>query len=82
MKADIHPTYHPCVFVDGDHEIVTRSTRTSEEKRDIDGVEHHVIRVDISGYSHPFWTGRQKVMDAAGRIERFKNKYKGQGKKK
>ena len=75
MKADIHPSYHPVVFVDGDHEIVTRSTITSEEKRDIDGVEHHVVRVDISGFSHPFWTGRQKVMDAAGRIERFKNKY-------
>lgn len=75
MKADIHPEYHPVVFVDGDNEVVTRSTRTSGEVRNIDGVDHYVLRVDISGFSHPFWTGRQKVLDAAGRIERFKKKY-------
>lgn len=75
MKADIHPTYHPVVFVDGDNEVITRSTRKSGETRNIDGVDHYVLRVDISGFSHPFWTGRQKVLDAAGRIERFKKKY-------
>lgn len=75
MKADIHPEYHPVVFVDGDNEVITRSTRKSGETRNIDGVEHYVLRVDISGFSHPFWTGRQKVLDAAGRIERFKKKY-------
>lgn len=75
MKADIHPDYHPVVFIDGDHEVISKSTRTSDEKRDIDGVEHHVLRVEISGFSHPFWTGKQKVLDSAGRIERFKRKY-------
>jgi len=75
MKADIHPKYHPAVFIDGDNEVITKSTRVSEENRVIDGVEDNVLRVEISGFSHPFWTGRQKVMDAAGRIERFKKKY-------
>lgn len=75
MKAEIHPEYHPVVFVDGEHEVITKSTRTSDEKRMIDGVEHHVLRVEISGFSHPFWTGKQKVLDSAGRIERFKKKY-------
>lgn len=75
MKSDIHPKYHPVVFVDGDHEVITRSTKTSGEIRNVDGVDHYVVHVDISGFSHPFWTGRQKVLDAAGRIDRFKRKY-------
>lgn len=75
MKAEIHPDYHPVVYVDGEHEIVTRSTQTSGETREIDGVSHYVISLDISAASHPFWTGRQKIMDAAGRIERFNKRY-------
>lgn len=75
MKAEIHPEYHPVVYVDGDSEFVTRSTQTSADKREINGVEHYVISVDISSASHPFWTGRQKIMDSAGRIERFNKRY-------
>lgn len=75
MKAEIHPDYHPVVFVDSDAEFVTRSTLTSADKREIDGVEHYVIHLDISSASHPFWTGRQKILDAAGRIERFNKRY-------
>lgn len=75
MKADIHPEYHPVVFVDGDHEIITRSTMTSRNTRDIDGVEHYVVEVHISSSTHPFWTGSQRVVDTAGRIERFNRKY-------
>lgn len=75
VKADIHPEYHPVVFVDGDHEIITRSTMTSRNTRDIDGVEHYVVEVHISSSTHPFWTGSQRVVDTAGRIERFNRKY-------
>lgn len=75
MKPDIHPDYHPVVFVDGEYEIVTRSTLTSREKRDIDGVEHYVIKVDISAFSHPFYTGKQKLVDTEGRVDRFKKRY-------
>lgn len=76
MKDGIHPDYHPVVFVDGDHEIITRSTVTSPEKREINGVVHHVVHVDVSCYSHPFFTGKQKLMDTEGRIERFQRRYK------
>lgn len=75
MKSEIHPTLNPVVFVDGDNEIRTRSTMRSTEKRSIDGVEHFVVHVDISAYSHPFYTGKQKLVDTAGRIERFKQRY-------
>jgi large subunit ribosomal protein L31 len=75
MKADIHPKLNPVVFVDGRHEIVTTSTMTSPEKKSIDGVDHFVVHVDISGHSHPFYTGKQRLVDTAGRIERFKARY-------
>ena len=77
MKKDTHPKYHPVVFVDPSvgAEFVTRSTMTSAEKRDIDGVEHFVIRMEISSASHPFFTGKQRFVDTAGRVERFRAKY-------
>ncbi len=75
MKAEIHPEYHPVVFVDGEYEIVTKSTLTSGKTRDIDGVNHYVIDIAISSYTHPFWTGTQRIVDAAGRVERFNRKY-------
>ena len=77
MKKDIHPEYHPVVFVDtaADTEFVGRSTQTSDETRDIDGVEHYVIRVEISSASHPFFTGQQRFVDTAGRVEKFQRKY-------
>jgi large subunit ribosomal protein L31 len=75
MKADIHPKLNPVVFIDGQHEIVTHSTLTSNEKKAIDGVDHFIVHVDISGHSHPFYTGKQRLVDTAGRIERFKARY-------
>ncbi len=79
MKKDIHPAYYPVVFVDANanSEFVTRSTKKSGETRVIDGVEHYVLRVEISSASHPFYTGKQKFVDAAGRIEKFSKKYAG-----
>jgi large subunit ribosomal protein L31 len=78
VKEGIHPEYHPVVFVDvssGD-EIITRSTTKSGETRDIDGVDHYVIKCDITSHTHPFYTGRQKLLDTEGRIDRFRKKYK------
>ena len=77
MMSDIHPKYHPvvCVDVSSKDEIVTRSTMTSEETRDIDGVQHYVINCDITAFTHPFFTGKQKLMDTEGRIDRFRKKY-------
>ena len=77
MKAETHPEYHPVVFVDvsTQDEIVTCSTMTSDETRDIDGVSHYVINCDITSFTHPFFTGKQKLMDTEGRIDRFRKKY-------
>lgn len=77
MKKDIHPDYHPVVFVDPSvgAEFITRSTMTSNEVRNIDGVDHYVIKMEISSASHPFYTGKRKFVDTAGRVERFRAKY-------
>ena len=77
MKKQIHPSYHPVLFVDvaGDYEVATRSTLKSKETREIDGVDHFVVRVDISSASHPFFTGQERFLDAAGRIEKFRKKF-------
>ncbi len=77
MKKDIHPAYYPVVFVDSSagFEFATHSTKKSNEVRKIDGVDHYVLRVEISSASHPFYTGKQKFVDAAGRIEKFQKKY-------
>ena len=77
MKNGIHPDYHPVVFVDtgANAEFVTRSTMRSKETREIDGVDHFVIRLDVSSASHPFFTGKQRFVDAAGRIDKFRSKY-------
>ena len=79
MKKDIHPQYNNVVFVDvgSNYELVTRSTLKSEETREIDGVEHYVIKVEVSSASHPFYTGKQHFVDAAGRIDKFRKKYGG-----
>ncbi len=79
MKADIHPDYHPVVFLDAgaEFEFVSRSTMKSEETREIDGVDHYVIRLEISSASHPFFTGKQHFVDTAGRIEKFQRRYGG-----
>lgn len=77
MKSDIHPEYHPVIFRDvstGD-EIISRSTMTSGETRDVDGVSHYVVSCDITSFTHPFFTGKQKLMDTEGRIDRFRKKY-------
>jgi large subunit ribosomal protein L31 len=75
MKPEIHPKLNPVVFIDGTHQIVTQSTMSSGETKKIDGVDHFVVHVDISGHSHPFYTGKHRVVDTAGRIERFKARY-------
>lgn len=79
MKPDIHPVCHPVVFIDDEFEVISKSTMSSGETREIDGVDHYIIKVDISAFSHPFYTGKEKVMDTEGRVERFKKRY---GKKK
>jgi large subunit ribosomal protein L31 len=77
MKKEIHPEYHKVVFVDVStgKEFVTRSTLTSERKREVAGEEIPEIRVEISSASHPFFTGTMREIDSAGKIERFRRRY-------
>ena len=77
MKPEIHPDYHKVLFVDSatGKEWVTRSTLTSKETKSVDGEELPVVHLEISSYSHPFWTGKMRVLDADGKIDRFKRRY-------
>ena len=78
MKADIHPDYRPVVFQDtssGDT-FLTRSTiETSETIEWEDGNTYPLAKVEISSASHPFFTGTMKIVDTAGRVERFERRY-------
>lgn len=78
MKDGIHPTYAPVVFRDktGDFAFLTRSTRTSDATIEWeDGNTYPVIDVEVSSASHPFWTGKGRVMDTEGRVEKFYARY-------
>lgn len=79
MKKDIHPkNYRPVVFKDmsNDYAFLTRSTAASNETiKWEDGNEYPLIKVEISHTSHPFYTGKNVLVDTAGRIEKFKNRY-------
>lgn len=81
MKADIHPTYQPMVFRDlaSGETYLTRSTATSEKTIELDGTTYPVIDVEISSASHPFYTGKQRILDSAGRVEKFNQRFKGFG---
>ncbi len=83
MKSDIHPPYAPVVFRDlaSGATFLTRSTATSDKTIDLDGATYPVIDVEISSESHPFYTGKQRIMDSAGRVEKFNSRYAGFGAK-
>lgn len=78
MKPEIHPPYQEVVFQDVscDFAFLTRSTLTSQEKiRWEDGNEYPLIKVEVSAMSHPFYTGKQKILDSSGRVDRFRKRY-------
>ena len=80
MKSDIHPEYRMVCFQDSttDFQFVAGSTISDKHFKgtaEVEGVEYPVVRLDISSASHPFFTGKQKLMDTEGRVERFRRKY-------
>jgi large subunit ribosomal protein L31 len=78
MKSDIHPEYRKVVFQDvsSDFAILTRSTMDSKETiKWEDGEEYPLVKIDVSSASHPFYTGKHKVLDSGGRVDRFKRRY-------
>jgi large subunit ribosomal protein L31 len=77
MKKDLHPKYNPVVFVDmtTGKRFISRSTKTSEKKEVIDGVEHSIISIGITSDSHPFFTGLAQFVDTEGRIDKFQKRF-------
>ena len=78
MKKGIHPdNYRMVVFKDMSNNdiFLTKSTAQAKETIEIDGVEYPLIKLEISRTSHPFYTGKSKLVDTAGRIDKFKSKY-------
>ena len=78
MKKDIHPNYQPVIFKDigADFAFLSRSTKSSDKMMKWeDGNEYPVLEVEISSATHPFFTGKQRLIDSAGRIEKFQRKY-------
>ena len=78
MKKGIHPeSYRLVAFKDmsNEHTFITRSSAASKEKIEIDGFEYPLIKVEISNTSHPFYTGKMKLVDTAGRVDKFLTRY-------
>ncbi|MGE0763873.1 MAG: type B 50S ribosomal protein L31 [Bdellovibrionales bacterium] len=78
MKENIHPEFRSVVFrdVSNNWEILTKSTAKSKEKvKWKDGKEYPLVTVEISSQSHPFYTGKQRLIDTEGRAEKFMKKY-------
>jgi large subunit ribosomal protein L31 len=78
MKKGIHPeSYRLVCFKDmsNEHTFITRSTAASKETITIEGVEYPLLKVEISNTSHPFYTGKMKLVDTAGRVDKFMNRY-------
>ena len=78
MKQGIHPDYQTVVFQDSSTgaQYMAGSTIKTTKTVEIDGKTYPLVTVDISSASHPFYTGKQKIMDLAGRVEKFQRKYK------
>ena len=78
MKKDIHPeNYRVVAFKDmsNDDVFLTKSTANTSETIEVDGAEYPLIKMEISRTSHPYYTGKSKLVDTAGRIDKFKTKY-------
>lgn len=78
MKTGIHPDYRQVVFQDvsSDFAFLTRSTiKTKDTIVWSDGQQYPLVKVEVSSHSHPFYTGKQKIVDTAGRVDRFRRKY-------
>ncbi|HOK60018.1 type B 50S ribosomal protein L31 [Tenuifilum sp.] len=79
MKKGIHPeNYRLVAFKDisNEHVFITKSAVNTKDTITIDGVEYPLVKVEISNTSHPFYTGKVKLVDTAGRVDKFMNRYK------
>ncbi len=77
MKKDIHPSFRQVIFNDisSDFQLLTRSTIKTKDTIEFEGKTYPCVNVEISSASHPFYTGKQKLIDTAGRIDKFRRRY-------
>ncbi len=84
MKKDLHPkNYRPVAFKDMSNDVtfISRSTVATKETIEIDGVEYPLVKLEITSASHPFYTGKHKLVDTAGRVDKFLSRYGNRNKK-
>lgn len=77
MQEGKHPDYRDVVFLDvsSDFKFITRSTINTRETIEFEGKTYPLAKIEVSSESHPFYTGTQKIMDTAGRVEKFRQKF-------
>lgn len=77
MKKDIHPTLNPVCFVDVStgKKFLSKSTSSSKNSENIDGIDYSVLVRDVTMDSHPAYTGEKRFVDTAGRVEKFQSKF-------
>lgn len=77
MKKGIHPEYRDVVFWDltSDHKFLSRSTVQTKETIEFEGNTYPVVKVEVSSESHPFYTGKNVLLDTAGRVDKFLKRY-------
>ena len=77
MKEGIHPEYREVVFQDmsNDFKFITRSTIQTRETIEFEGATYPLIKIEVSSESHPFYTGKHKIVDTAGRVDKFRKKF-------
>lgn len=77
MKDGIHPNYREVLFHDlsCDFKFVTCSTINTRDKMEFEGKEYPLVKIEVSSESHPFYTGKHKIVDTAGRVEKFRQKF-------
>lgn len=78
MKKGIHPeNYRPVVFKDmsNDEIFISKSTIQTKETIEVDGETYPLVKLEITSSSHPFYTGKQKLVDTAGRVDKFMSRY-------
>ncbi len=78
MKKDIHPKIYPAIFVDlsTGAEFISFTTRKTQDTKKIGDTEYNIVKVEITSDSHPFFTGKQMILDTAGRVDKFRERVK------
>jgi large subunit ribosomal protein L31 len=77
MKDGIHPNYREVVFQDMsiDFKFITRSTINTRDTIEFEGKTYPLVKIEVSAESHPFYTGKHKIVDTAGRVDKFRKKF-------